>query len=181
MTHLGQRLSALIDGELDGAERDRVLVHLARCEPCRGEAIALRMLKRRMNALGEAAADSTLTGRLMGLAQPQDPALWQHGRAPVTPWSSLGLAAQGPGRGGYEIRPSWYLAAGSFGVLVAGLAAAAFLAGGPQQPPVPRVTPAVYLYQAQHAIDTGVVPATTSGSGGGSWSPAGQSTASHAP
>jgi len=85
MSHLGQRLSALIDGELDGDERDRVLVHLARCEPCRDEAIALRTLKRRMNALGEAAADSALTRRLMGLAQPGehlDPA-WSRRAVPA--------------------------------------------------------------------------------------------------
>lgn len=70
MSHLGHRLSALIDGELDGMERDRVLVHLAGCDSCRDDAVALRTLKRRMNALGEAAADSALTRRLMGLAQP---------------------------------------------------------------------------------------------------------------
>ena len=73
MNHLGQRLSALIDGELGHVERDRVLVHLVRCEPCRAEAVALRTLKRRMNALGGAAADSALTHRLMGLARPADP------------------------------------------------------------------------------------------------------------
>jgi anti-sigma factor RsiW len=73
LSHLGRRLSAWIDGELDSAERDRVLVHLARCEPCRGEAAALRTLKRRMSALGEAAADSAFTRRLMGLAQPGSP------------------------------------------------------------------------------------------------------------
>jgi anti-sigma factor RsiW len=160
MTHLGQRLSALIDGELDGAERDRVLVHLARCEPCRVEASALRMLKRRMSALGEAAADATLTFRLMGLAQPADPAPRPGGRFPATPWSSLAFAAQPPGRGGYEVRPGWYVAAGSLGVFLAGLAAAAFMAGGPQEAPAPRVTPAVDSYMVQHDIDTGVVPAT---------------------
>ena len=67
MTHLGQRLSALIDGELDLDERERVLVHMARCGSCRDEVAALRMLKRRMNALGEAAAGAALTGRLMSL------------------------------------------------------------------------------------------------------------------
>jgi anti-sigma factor RsiW len=176
MSHLGQRLSALIDGELDGAERDRVLVHLARCEPCRGDAIALRMLKRRMNALGETAADSTLTGRLMGLAQPHDHSGWPRDPGHPAPWPSLAFA-QTPGRGGYEVRPGWYFAAGSFGVLVAGLAAAAFMAGGPQQPSVPRVTPAVYMYQMQHAIDTGVVPATMSPTS----QPVGNSAAPHAP
>lgn len=68
MTHLGQRLSALIDGELDGSERERVLIHMARCGSCRDEVSALRTLKRRMNALGEAAAGAGLTGRLMGLS-----------------------------------------------------------------------------------------------------------------
>jgi anti-sigma factor RsiW len=42
MSHLGDRLSALIDGELDGAERDRAYAHLASCEPCRTEAAELR-------------------------------------------------------------------------------------------------------------------------------------------
>jgi anti-sigma factor RsiW len=162
VTHLGQRLSALIDGELDGADRDRVLVHLARCEPCRGEAIALRMLKRRMNALGEAAADSALTFRLMGLGQPADPSLLQGGPIPASPWPGMAFAAHVPGHGGYEVRPGWYVAAGSFGVFLAGLAAAAFMAGGPQQLPVPRVTPAVDMYMVQHDIDTGIVPATQS-------------------
>ena len=169
MTHLGQRLSAMIDGELDGADRDRVLVHLARCEPCRCEAIALRMLKRRMNALGEAAADSTLTFRLMSLLA--------DGSIPATPWSSLAIAAHAPGRGGYELRPGWYVAAGSVGVFLAGLAAAAFMAGGPQQLPAPRVTPAVDLYMVQHAIDNGIVPATHPPFS----NPVGQSAAPHPP
>ena len=72
MTHFGQRLSALVDGELDIAERERVLVHLVRCRACRDEVAALRMLKRRMNALGETAADAALTSRLMQLALPED-------------------------------------------------------------------------------------------------------------
>lgn len=83
MSHLGHRLSALIDGELGHVDRDRVLVHLVRCEPCRVEAAALRMLKRRMNALGGAAADSALNHRLMRLAlpgdEPADPATGEPG------------------------------------------------------------------------------------------------------
>jgi len=71
VSHLGQRLSALIDGELSEAEQDRVLAHLAGCEPCRREASALRTLKRRMNSLGGDPADDgdpALTHRLMSLA-----------------------------------------------------------------------------------------------------------------
>ena len=65
--HLGERLSALIDGELNDAQRERVLAHLARCEDCRREAAALRMLKRRMHTLGDAAAGDALTWRLLAL------------------------------------------------------------------------------------------------------------------
>ena len=39
--HLGERLSALIDGELSDTQRERVLAHLAGCEDCRREAAAL--------------------------------------------------------------------------------------------------------------------------------------------
>ena len=85
MTHLGQRLSALIDCELDLDERERVFMHMARCGSCRDEVAALRMLKRRMNALGEAAAGAGLTGRLMSL---RDSAL-PDGMLPV----ELGLAS----------------------------------------------------------------------------------------
>ncbi len=67
MSHLGDRLSALIDGELGHTQRERVLAHLARCEPCRREAVALRALKQRMHALGEATADVALTARLVAM------------------------------------------------------------------------------------------------------------------
>ena len=165
MTHLGQRLSALIDGELDGPDRDRVLVHLAKCGPCRAEAVALRTLKRRMSALGETAADTALTHRLIHLARPEDIFRARRGAVPSPQWPA-GVAAAGlPGRARHDLRPLWYLAAGSVGVSIAGLATAAFVAGGPQQQPAPRVTPAVYTYQVQHEIDTGVDPATPPGPG----------------
>ncbi len=75
MTHLGQRLSALIDGELAGSEREPVLLHLAKCGSCRDEVAALRMLKRRLSAVAEVeagAAGAGLTGRLMGLSEVMD-------------------------------------------------------------------------------------------------------------
>jgi anti-sigma factor RsiW len=157
MTHLGHRLSALIDGELDAEERDRVLVHLARCEPCRGEAVALRTLKRRMNALGEAAADAALTRRLIGLAQPDDRA--SSGPAEPQPWPAS--EPLGSGRGGREVRPAWYVAVGATAVVVVGVGTAAFLAGGgADQPGPPRVTPAVDTYVLQHDLMDGLTPGT---------------------
>jgi anti-sigma factor RsiW len=172
MSHLGHRLSALIDGELDGMERDRVLVHLARCDSCREDAVALRTLKRRMNALGEAAADSGLTRRLMGLAQPSGAAL-QGGQAR---WP---LAAGGSfaSHGGRELRPSWYVAFGATAVVLVGVGTAAFLAGGSRDQPEPRVTPAVDTYVLQHDLMTGIVPAGSAGFG----SHPGKSLSSHTP
>jgi anti-sigma factor RsiW len=138
--HLGHRLSALIDGELDDEERDRVLVHLAGCEPCRAEAVALRALKRRMNALGETAADAGLTRRLMGVAS-----------LPAPGSAGTRLSAR-------EVRPAWYVTVGAAAAVLVGVGAAAFLAGGGGQPPEPRVTPAVDSYVLQHDLMTGVAP-----------------------
>ncbi|UXY29741.1 anti-sigma factor family protein [Streptomyces sp. HUAS TT20] len=50
--HLGDRLSALVDGELGHESRDRVLAHLATCPKCKAEADAQRRLK---NVFAEAA------------------------------------------------------------------------------------------------------------------------------
>ena len=87
VSHLGERLSAFIDGELSHQQRERVLAHLANCAPCRREAAALRMLKQRMHALGEATADTALTDRLIAVA----------GVASAAPWRRrLRLAAAGP-------------------------------------------------------------------------------------
>jgi anti-sigma factor RsiW len=157
MSHLGHRLSALIDGELDGVERDRVLVHLAGCESCRTDAIALRTLKRRMNALGEAAADAALTRRLIGLAKPSGPGA--QGGQPRWPRSAAaGSYATAQGR---EVRPSWYVAIGATAVVLVGLGTAAFLAGGNRDQPEPRVTPAVDTYVLEHDLMDGVVPANS--------------------
>ncbi|MCC3769075.1 anti-sigma factor, partial [Streptomyces sp. UNOC14_S4] len=43
--HLGDRLAALVDGELGHDSRERVLAHLATCWKCKAEADAQRRLK----------------------------------------------------------------------------------------------------------------------------------------
>jgi anti-sigma factor RsiW len=142
MTHLGQRLSALVDGELESDERDRVLLHLARCGWCRDEAAALRTLKRRMNALGETAAGAGLTGRLMDLSARDGEAWPETG----TPWPS------GSGSRAEAARAGRYFLAGSVAIFLAGLGTAAFIAGGdPQaQAPAPSITPSVDVYLLEH-------------------------------
>jgi anti-sigma factor RsiW len=154
MTHLGQRLSALIDGELDVSERERVLIHMTRCGSCRDEVAALRMLKRRMNALGEAAAGAALTGRLMGLSEsvlashmPLAEAAWPS-PAPAGGWEAAGHGSKP------EHRVGRYFLGGSLAVLLAGLGTAAFIAGGePQaQAPSPPVTPSVDVLVVPHQV-----------------------------
>ncbi|MEV4438024.1 zf-HC2 domain-containing protein [Streptomyces sp. NPDC049577] len=65
--HLGDRLAALVDGELGHDSRERVLAHLATCWKCKAEADAQRRLK---NVFAEAAPpplSESLLARLQGL------------------------------------------------------------------------------------------------------------------
>ena len=104
MSHLGRRLSALIDGELGDEERDQAHAHLVSCEDCRTEAAALRTLKRRVHGLGEAPADGALTRRLIaleGLAEAAPP----RSRMPGAARARAALSAfSGAGAG---VRPGW--------------------------------------------------------------------------
>lgn len=71
--HLGDRLSALVDGELGHESRERVLAHLATCARCKAEADAQRRLK---NVFAEAAPpppSESFLARLQGLPAGGDP------------------------------------------------------------------------------------------------------------
>ncbi len=118
--------------------------------------MALRALKHRMHSLGEAMVDAALTGRLMAMAMPPDGRPWT-ARPPWRPRGAFPAARM--------------LTAGILASAVAGVGAAAFFAGGEQQAPGPRVTPAVDSFLVQHAIVTGDLPVTpasgTSGRSGG--------------
>ena len=151
--HLGERLSALIDGELSHAQRERVLAHLARCESCRREAGMLRSLKRRMHALGDS-----------------DPATGQPAGGDALTWRLLALvpaAGKGPGRqrpirwarpaAPARRRTRWLVIAALAGGGL-GLSVAAFLAGGDRPPAGPKIVPAVDVFMEQHAITTGQLP-----------------------
>ncbi|MEU7717948.1 anti-sigma factor family protein [Streptomyces tibetensis] len=65
--HLGDRLSALVDGELGHDARERVLAHVATCPKCKAEVDAQRRLK---NVFAEAAPpppSESFLARLQGL------------------------------------------------------------------------------------------------------------------
>jgi anti-sigma factor RsiW len=98
--HLGDRLSALVDGELGHETRERVLAHLATCAKCKAEADAQRRLK---NVFAEAAPpppSESFLARLQGLPGGGD-------------LDGGGTPLGGGGFGGLSGRPG---AAGVFGV-----------------------------------------------------------------
>ncbi len=183
MSHLGDRLSALVDGELDGADLDRAHAHLAGCEQCRTEAAELRQLKQKLRELmtREAAdgapAEAAMTSRLVAMTGPGGPVparsrpnrsgLPDHGRRRLRaglgrrPAAGPELSrAEGPG-----LRHTWlgarrrrYLMLGTVSLVVS-LGTAAFTAGGGgDAAPGPRITPPVEMYSVEHAITTGEVP-----------------------
>jgi hypothetical protein len=156
VSHLGRWLSALVDGELDGEERDRVLNHVAGCEACRQETNAMRALKRRLTALGDTSADSAIAGRLIELGRgDQVASSAMHASAPTRPFP-LGLTERGP----RPIRQGLRMAAGSAGGALLAIGVFAFLLGSTDaQPPAPKVTPSVDSYLLQHTRDAGETPA----------------------
>jgi anti-sigma factor RsiW len=174
MSHLGDRLSALVDGELDGAESDRAHAHLASCEQCRAEAAELRALKQKMRTLMTGApAEAAMTSRLVAMTGPGGPSgaggsSGAGGAMPprrrllrVVPGSRR-AAGWTPSRpGARRPRPAHhrrYLVLGTVS-LVVGLGTAAFTAGGGgDAAPGPRITPPVEMYSVEHAITTGEVP-----------------------
>ena len=172
MSHLGDRLSALVDSELDGAELDRAHAHLAGCEQCRAEAAELRALKQKLRGLVDGApAEAAMTRRLIAMTGPGGPMPPRRrllrvvpGRRPAT-----GPAPSRPGSGptlkplkASEPWPSArrrrYLVLGTVS-LVVGLGTVAFtVGGGGDAAPGPRITPPVEMYSVEHAITTGEVP-----------------------
>jgi anti-sigma factor RsiW len=159
MSHLGDRLSALVDGELDGAELDRALAHLASCEQCRAEAADLRALKQKLRGLTTGApAEADMTRRLIALTGPGGPLPPRRRRMRLAPGprppAGRGTRRPGPSRRARRR----YLVLGTVS-LVVGLGAAAFTAGGGgEAAPGPRITPPVEMYVVEHAITTGEIP-----------------------
>jgi anti-sigma factor RsiW len=164
MTHLGDRLTALIDGELGHAERDRALMHLAGCDECRAEADALRRVKRRVSGLGEASPGDRLLHRLQAMAEPGDPLppnaarLPGHARPRVR---TVRPVDNRPRRTAtrHRMPRGRYLIASAAALAVFGIGSAAFAAGS-DPGSVPRVAPSIEQYAVEHALTSGDIPLT---------------------
>ncbi|MEU3509715.1 zf-HC2 domain-containing protein [Streptomyces longwoodensis] len=89
--HLGDRLSALVDGELGHDARERVLAHVATCPKCKAEVDAQRRLKDVFAAVAPPAPSESFLARLQGLPAGGD----QDGDG--TPFGGGGVGARLPG------------------------------------------------------------------------------------
>jgi anti-sigma factor RsiW len=166
MSHLGDRASALVDGELSHAERDRALAHLADCADCRAEVESERQLKATIRAQVPPAVPAGLVASLRRLAEPGEPLPPERrgfpdrfrtpaARRPVDRRPDGRPTTDGP-RGGpaaparrSPLRRRVRLAAG--GVLVAAAATVGLaLLGGAQEDETP-VVPPVERLTVEHA------------------------------
>jgi anti-sigma factor RsiW len=171
---LGERLTALVDGELGHEERDRALAHLAGCARCRAEADGLRRLKRRLRGLSDLppadGADDLPSGdflaRLRDLgrtagtprgAVPRPPFEPPQGSPSLLPVGGRPPAPPGP-PGSVRRQPRRrYLAVGA-ATLFFGFGAASYVAGGEED--TPTVNPAFDRFTVEHALTSGDVPLT---------------------
>ncbi|MER5717042.1 zf-HC2 domain-containing protein [Streptomyces sp. NPDC002132] len=71
--HLGDRLSALVDGELGHDARERVLAHVATCAKCKTEVDAQRRLKNVFAEVAPPTPSESFLARLQGLPGGGDP------------------------------------------------------------------------------------------------------------
>ncbi|MGO4461811.1 zf-HC2 domain-containing protein [Streptomyces sp. M-16] len=112
--HLGDRLAALVDGELKHDARERVLAHLATCAKCKAEADAQRRLKTLFVESAPPPLSAGLLARLQGLpGGGPDGAAGPPGGGPggplgagspgADPFASFGYAAPAAPREGFRI------------------------------------------------------------------------------
>jgi Putative zinc-finger len=69
VSHLGDRISALADGQLSPAATERALAHVATCRLCTSELAAARAARRAVASADVVAPTADLTARLLSLAQ----------------------------------------------------------------------------------------------------------------
>jgi anti-sigma factor RsiW len=172
VSHLGDLLSALVDGELSGAELDRANAHVAACGTCRVEANALRRLKHELRKLGEVSQPGDITSRLLAMngegAYPGGTPVQARrlGREPG-PRRRVRPPGERPVAGRYAALPperlpgrrrGRYVLWSTLSLVLVGIGTAAFGLGGNSASPGPQITPQLEVYDLQHAITSGDVP-----------------------
>ncbi|GII80210.1 hypothetical protein Sru01_51920 [Sphaerisporangium rufum] len=173
MSHLGERASALIDGELGHAERERALAHLTFCADCRVELDAMRALKSRLRSLEAPVMPADLTMSLLRMSEPGGPipprvrpfpdVSYSLTSAPADNRPRRGAGFAGPGRAG---RPGRGRRGGYVAVGVASAAVALgtlFMVGGTESQ---NQRPPVEMFANQHRATTPAGTVTPARQGG---------------
>ena len=167
MNHLGTRVSALVDGQLGHAERDRALAHVAHCATCQAAVDAERTVKALLSGASRPVPSDGLLASLHGLAEPGGPVSPRPRSMPLGPVvPTLPAPGRGPfgsrrdsrrpakGRRAQRVR---YAAAGA--VSVAGLVlGTAFAAGGTAGAGAATVGPPAAELSVEHAATTSGLP-----------------------
>ncbi|MET0789857.1 MAG: zf-HC2 domain-containing protein [Cellulomonas sp.] len=158
MSHLGSRISALVDGQLSVADTERALAHVAVCAECSAELAASRAARRALASADEVAPTPDLTARLLSLAGSAEPFSGDPFAPPVRQsrdeLASYGVASGGLGARGWrsgsslrgdvgQRRSAARIAAGSMAGL--GAVAAMLFVLGERPAVVPTVHPGVDL------------------------------------
>jgi hypothetical protein len=177
MSHLGSRISALVDGQLSVADTEKALAHVAVCPECSAELTASRAARRALASADEVAPAPDLTARLLSLGCSPD-AFASDPFAPPARQSRDELASYGAASGGLggrgwrsggslrgdvgHRRSSVRIAAGSMAGV--GAVAAMLFVLGERPDVVPTVHPGVDLGLLGQAI-TADPSASTAGTG----------------
>lgn len=168
MTHLGDRVAALVDGQLSHSQRDRILAHVASCASCRTEVEAQRRLKERVASARGPNPRPELLHRLQEMAAPGLPlpprrrtlraGSSQRAATPtVRPPRAAGSTRRPKGRSHPFLRVA---VMGTASVVVVALGTAFAVGGDATPPPGAPLTPPIDRYAVEHATTTGGVPLT---------------------
>lgn len=167
MKHLGNRVTALVDGQLDHDDRDLALAHLARCPTCQAEVEAERAIAAMLRGLPPLEPSGQFVQKLLALAEPGGPlpperrpfpgtappvAGWRP--PPGRPGSAVGSRRpEVPSvlrrRGGVRLAAAGSLSIGALTLMLASL-------GGAE--PTTPVTPPTQQFTIEHARSTGSLP-----------------------
>ncbi len=168
--HPLDKLSAVVDGELDHDSRDRVLSHLVICDTCRSEVDAQRRLKSRLAATPDPEPSLDLMQRLMGVSsfstEPREevrpvltPAVSLFPQRSAFPAARTDATRPGSRTNTRSRRRTGVLGAAGSAAAVASLLGTAFVLGDPaRSEPPPALQPPVTSFSADHAAATNGAP-----------------------
>lgn len=157
--HLGDRVSALLDGQLPPEDEERAWAHVHRCHPCRDLVEREGWVKTRLAGLDLSSADpcpDRLKGSLLDASHLRDRALRDSTGAPASAVHSGGtlLVDRSRHRTGLAV-----LGTGALGAAMVGMLALGAVSGGSTG--VDRRTPPADISPGRQVAPTSTSPATS--------------------